>query len=447
MRLNIPSFILVFVLTFSGFSCPGFAQQCGITKSTVASFGSPDEISPSLWSMNDGDKNLYDRFIGGFVDPADNDLIVLGERYYNAGDNVGLTLRKLDGRGRTKWDTILNNQNFEKIIKIVQLGDGLMVLAKREGHKQSARAWAGFFDLEGNLLQSTDIAAPKGALTPFDILPLNGARSFLMTGQVKDGAEAPYTVLYRLDRKARVTSRKAYQMGLENALLSLTLGKGGFVYGAGYILGQDGRKSAWISKLNEDGGIVWQRQYARGKSAEFERIGLFDKDNLVLGGVSAPYNLKTSTSRNKGAWVAMLEESNGNMLWERFYSEPNQDLFVRDLFVHPDGQFSVLMDAAVNADSPGDVMPFARLASLNARGAMLESAVYLNGKGSDAYALVIGRKTERIILGSTKSPYTALVRDPEKPDAPLQQKNAIAPQGWALAVPGASPYEDPCKRN
>ncbi|MCD8563267.1 MAG: hypothetical protein LRY54_04370 [Alphaproteobacteria bacterium] len=240
---------------------------------------------------------------GGIIDANDGDTIAAGERFYDEGENIGLTLRKINGRGRTQWERILNNYGFEKIVRIIGLEKGFLVLANKGGSKQPSTVWAGFFDSEGNLAESRDIKPPSGALKAFDILPLNNGRAFILSGQVTDGAEAPYTALYRLDRKAQITSRKAYQMGLENGLLSLASGKGGIVYGSGYILDQNGRRNAWVVKLKEDGGIIWQRQYARGKAAEFTKVQPYKKDGVLLLGNSRPYNLKTPESRNIGGWV------------------------------------------------------------------------------------------------------------------------------------------------
>ncbi|MCD8563268.1 MAG: hypothetical protein LRY54_04375 [Alphaproteobacteria bacterium] len=97
------------------------------------------------------------------------------------------------------------------------------------------------------------------------------------------------------------------------------------------------------------------------------------------------------------------------------------------------------MDAPLNKDSPKEARAFVRLVGFNARGAMLESALYKNGEGADASALLVGRSNERILLGKTRSPYTAQVIDPDDPKAPPQEKSAIAGQGWAIAVPGGEP--------
>lgn len=213
MKLTVPAFILVLALAVAGFSLNASAQECGVVPSTLATLSAPQDTFPTLWSMNDGDKNLYDRFVGGIIDANDGDTIAAGERFYDEGENIGLTLRKINGRGRTQWERILNNYGFEKIVRIIGLEKGFLVLANKGGSKQPSTVWAGFFDSEGNLAESRDIKPPSGALKAFDILPLNNGRAFILSGQVTDGAEAPYTALYRLDRKAQITSRKAYQMG------------------------------------------------------------------------------------------------------------------------------------------------------------------------------------------------------------------------------------------
>lgn len=445
MRLNFPALILIFSALLVFCAAEGRAQECGIVPSSIATLSPPGETMPAIWSMDGGDRNLTDRFIAGMVDPADRNLIVLGERYFKEGENVGLTLRKLDGRGRTVWDTILNNKNLEKIIKLVPLEKGMMVLAGRGGGKAKSSVWIGFFDTNGALTGESEIKAPAGGLAPFDILPLNNARSFLLAAQVKDGSGVPYTALYRLDRKAKVLGSKAYQMGLENGLTALGLGKGGVVYGAGYIMDGKGRRNAWVVKFNEEGGFFWQRQLARGRKAELGQIALYGEGNLVVAGVSEPYDLKTPLTRNKGAWVAMLEEGAGGLVWERFYSEPDHDLLTRNFIIGKDGQITLLMDAAAHEKSPEGAQSFVRLTGFNKRGVMLESAVYLNGEGADAYAFLPGAGGERIILGTTRVLYTAMTRDPENAKTEPRPKKAVARQGWAIAVPGAIPYQDPCE--
>lgn len=442
LRVLLTAFLCLPVLT-AGEAV--LAQNCTIIPNSRATLVMPEETSPTLWSMNEGDKNLIDRFVAGAIDGEDHALIVAGERYYDEGENVGLTLRKLDARGRTIWEKIYNNKGFERIIKLIVLEKGFLVLASKGGRKTSSSVWIGFFDGAGSLLKEKAIKPPKGALSVFDMIALNNAKSFLLAGQVLDGGEVPYTVLYRLDRNAGVVSQKAYQMGLENALLSLELTKGGVIYGSGYILDEDKRKSGWLVKLNEDGGFVWQRQHARGKSSELRVVAAYDDAHLIAAGVSAPYDLKTPESRNAGGWIGLFDESTGEPVWERFYSEPDHDLFIRDFIVHEDSQISVLMHADTNTNSPDKTQTFSRIVSLNARGAMLGSDVYLNGAGADGYNIFTGANNERIIVGGTVSPYTALVSDPEDNKKPLQEKKALAHQGWAIAVPGINPYEDPCE--
>ncbi|MCD8563266.1 MAG: hypothetical protein LRY54_04365 [Alphaproteobacteria bacterium] len=65
MKLTVPAFILVLALAVAGFSLNASAQECGVVPSTLATLSAPQDTFPTLWSMNDGDKNLYDRFVGG----------------------------------------------------------------------------------------------------------------------------------------------------------------------------------------------------------------------------------------------------------------------------------------------------------------------------------------------------------------------------------------------
>ncbi|MCD8520312.1 MAG: hypothetical protein LRY57_03300 [Alphaproteobacteria bacterium] len=438
------SISLVSLMVFMVMGAAAEAQQCTIVPNTLATLTRPADTDPTIWSMDGGDRNLTDRFVSGMIDEADGNIIVLGARYYNMGENVSLTLRKLDNRGRTVWEKIFSNRGFENIIKIVPLEKGFMVLAGKGGRKVTSTGWVGFFDAEGNLTADQTIKPPSGAFVPMDILPLNNATAFLLTGQVTSGSDAPYTVLYRLNRKGVITSRKAYQMGLENALMSLAVAKGGFVYGSGFILDKNKRKNAWIVKLTAEGGIVWQRQFARGRAAELIHLAPYGDGYVMAGGFSKPYDLKTPESRNIGGWVALFAGGNGDLAWERFYSEPDHDITIRDFIVHEDSQISVLMDAAKNMNSAAEADPFTRLVSLNGRGSMLESAVYMHGRGADGMALITGAQNQRIIMGGALAAYTVMADDPEDPDDEPQEKNALARQGWAIAVPGITPYEDPC---
>ncbi|HRQ61718.1 MAG TPA: hypothetical protein PLO23_09465, partial [Alphaproteobacteria bacterium] len=223
--------------------------SCEILPNTLTTLKKPSEGARILWSLDAGDRNLTDRMVSGMVDRADTNVIAAGERFYAEGDNIGLTLRKIDSQGRSVWDTIINNRDFQKVIEILPLEKGFAVLANQGGRHVKAGAWLGFFDGEGKLLNEVKIAAPAGALAATAIIPLNNAKSFWLAGQVKDGSEAPYSVLYRLDRKGQVSTRKAYRFGPENALLSIAIAKGGSLYGGGYIMDAKNRRNAWLARF------------------------------------------------------------------------------------------------------------------------------------------------------------------------------------------------------
>lgn len=419
--------------------------SCDIVANTLTTLKKPSEGARILWSLDAGDRNLTDRLVAGMVDPTDSNIIAAGERFYAEGQNIGLTLRKIDSQGRSVWDKIINNRNFEKIIEILPLEKGFAVLANQGGRHAKTSAWLGFFDGEGTLLNEVKIAAPAGALSATAILPLNNAKSFWLAGQVRDGAEAPYSVLYRLDRKGQVSTRKAYRFGPENALLSIALAKGGSLYGGGYILDEKNRRNAWLARFGEDGGLMWQRPLPRGKGATIRHVQAFESGGVLAAGHSTPYDLKTPESTHQGGWIGLFDEVRGDPVWERFFSEPDHALSIPDFSAGVDGRTMVLMDAARPLEAPEAAPPaFARLIDINKRGEMLNSRAFLNGEGLGAHRLLTNGTGGPVILGHSLVPYKLMVKDPAKPAAPPTQKSALARQGFALSTPGPDEYEDPC---
>lgn len=108
--------------------------------------------------------------------------------------------------------------------------------------------------------------------------------------------------------------------------------------GGGYYLvgssefGGTGSKTSWLRRLDEEGEVLWFREYAEGEYGYFQS-GLISRDgNLVLVGTRTDLRAEETDY-----WIVGMDLG-GQVLWNHQYGGKGEDV-AQDLCEGPDGGF------------------------------------------------------------------------------------------------------------
>ncbi len=409
------------------------AQKCYADAEVITKLRKPQIGSYNMWDTVYGLRADIDRFVGGMASVSKN-AVVVGERFFEEGDDITLVMAELDRRGRVVWEKEHDVKGLRKIMKLLPNKGGYIVVADQKEGKSRNKIWIGFFDLNGGLVKTKTISDKKFNLFAQDMIVAHDEKGFLLaaTAQGRGYESGGYAVLYRLNSKAQVLADRAYMPGLENRILGLSHGDGPYYMATGFIRSEDGRKTGWALKLDKDSAIVWQRQYPRGLAAQIHISADYKDPYFVAIGDAEP-----SDRKNRAGWVMMLSSEDGSIAWQRYYTG-DFDFHGRDVIAHDDGQLSVLLDAEKAPESEGS--EYARVLTLSPRGVLLLSDTYYNSEGVGAYDLFLGPNQERILAGYSDVAYRD--EDPAHPEEDVRISRSR--EAWVVAGAPAEPYNDPC---
>lgn len=436
--------IIVFVMMLLGYS-GAQAQQCDIIPFTITDLSDPQFVAPSYWSFDYGDLNMQDRFEAGFAESKSGHTILAGIRELHGGAQKALVTVKLDLRGRAIWEKIFWLPRLQDVVDIVETDKGFLLVANISGQSpHGSHIWLGFFDHGGVLLTTRRLSESGLALEATDILETGNGYVLSVYATPKEGLS--HSGILKLDKSGRKLEKRFFDIGLDNLIRSVAaMPDGGFIAG-GTLRRDNGLQTGWIVRLNQSGGLIWQRQYPRGNSGIFEKALHYRGDYAILAGSSRPAT--GGNAKHPGSWLMMVDIVTGEPLWERFNTEDHSALKAEDLLVHEDGQISVLMNADWKGQEPGlgalapDMQKsFIRLVTINGRGVYLESNAYFQGEAASANMLFTGSKGERIMAGSMLKDFTVTMES--GPDKGLD-KTFQSLEGLSLAADRIRPYNDPC---
>lgn len=414
------------ILIFSVF--PAVAQEsCTLDRDLIFKMDKQEYGSYSIWNTISGDPGVDERFVSGAV-IENGDLVAAGEKLSYGTNDTDLVIAEFEQRGRKLWQEVHKIAGLRSVKDILTMPKGFLVLGNRRNEKKKDVIWLGFFDEQGKLVRQKDITGAK-ALMAEDIIPARGTQGFFIAASL--GSEPYSAVIYKVDPKGSVISRRAYRPGLENRIFGLSDTGKDFLMASGYMRGEDGRKTGWLLKLDKEGNIVWQRQYPRGAGAHLNKtVDVMDKFVMATG-QSVP-----TGEGNRAAWVMMIDGNSGDLVWQRYYTgELNYE--GRDIIVSPQRMASVLLDSR-KPDKSQDP-EYVRLLTVTPRGALYVGDEFFSGEGAQGARLIEGHSGERIVFGNT----TSMLRTPSvPPGGPDIVK--YSQDGWIFAAADAEFFDDPC---
>ena len=442
-----------------------YSQRCDTDEEAIFKLHRPAIGAYAIWYGVHGDEIAQERYIAGVLNDKNN-IIVVGERMLKGDPFPTLVLSEIDRRGRVVVDFKRKVDRLHQVLNIKRSGENIVVTAlltdKRKDPKKSGSEderlvfWVGLFKQDGAFIRDARFRSKSGSPVIFgDVLAEDNGKAFVMVLETRDAQSGATRIseFYRLNRNLKVSSWRSYNPGPDNGFHGIVPMKDGNYMISGYIDNARNRKTGWLLKVDPNGGIIWQRSYPRGIGAKLAKTAEMPDGKIVAVGVALP----AQENSLKAGWLMSLQPDNGELIWQRYFSG-KVDYSAKDLIISEDGLISVMLDSKPVAgvvDAEDDTTrDYVRLVTMNPRGVIFDSQAYYQGQVADAGAMILGPKDERIIIGHTEILYQKESVDDVMSGDDTMQKNKSdteiesfvrSDEGWIVAAPQVSEYEDPCK--
>lgn len=456
-------FILEFAFAFKPLSA--LAQDCQTIPVTIAPMDDPDIGAYNLWDYVEGDYPQAEAFQSGLYDGQD--MIFAGVQTHPDDPDapVNVLLTKLDYRGRALWRASHEIAYLKAVLSVQPHPKGLTVLGTRVNAKNEHSLWLAVFSSEnGSLIFEKNLtrvaenvhgAAMITALPVDDDTPSEG---YAVAGYIPNQAQKPgYTNIYNLDYEGHLDLKRSYRSGAGNIVHTI-FRAGSTLYVVGEALGDQGQPVGWIAALDNQLRLIWERMVPRGAGLRLQAGSAFGDEMIVVSGQSIPLDRRQTTAGS----VLAFDARNGDVIWERYYRAPRAYTGGPVMENFDRNTVSLVLNGAAHPSQatvdPADPLymvyaPHARLITLNKRGEPLFFEDYKNGLALDVRGIMRGQNDNRILFGTTQSADMLLEdqvvsqmtpQDGEVPSSPTLPA-FVSPNAWAIGLPVAKLYDDPCQ--
>ncbi|MBI1301697.1 MAG: hypothetical protein GC137_08580 [Alphaproteobacteria bacterium] len=428
---------------------PANAQDCNPPFETITRLYHPNPGSYTVWNAPYGNATTEESFYKAF--PVGENIVAVGDTRNIAGEIKKLNFVEYNRRGRVFRQKDHQISGLHDFVKAYKDGENFIVLANRKTGEGRIFPWLGFFDKDYNLTAQKAIDG-KNDLIGKDFIAKVDSDGWVvaLTSEQNLGGDEDKVIekkpyLYFLDKKGNVQFKRAYIVGQQNEIIGISSANFGSLskgyIATGYIVNEHRKYISWAMRIDNDGGLLWQQQYSRGLSSSLNiPIGYHEQFILAVGDVVP------ADSGPKGAWLALLDANNGNVLWQRYYNGEtgHHNYEGKALYESKDGLLTLMMmarstlkptvgeiqedgETAFDTSIPED-MNFAHILTLSPRGITLSGDSYFFGKGVLIHGLTEGEKGERIMAGSTVMQAMTMSGQKklhEKVEAPLREKGFV----------------------
>jgi hypothetical protein len=320
-----------------------------------------DSLGAILWSKTYGgsDRDIYPTVIAtqdsGFLVAGSSISPASGSKTENAiGQSFDYWVIKLNKNGNLVWDNTLGGIQFEKLAALVETSSGYFLCGSANSNNaydktapnEGSSLWADYWIVKLNksgvvLWDSTYgsknrdvLTAAKGTSDGGLILGGSSYSPKYANKSQNEFGNNDYWIV-KLDSLGRKKFDKTIGGALSDYLTSIDIvGTSGYVL-AGYSNSPAsfsktdscrGVTDYWIVKVNNSGGIVWNKTYG-GSKEDYATSVSFSKNTFLVGGYSNSPVSKDKTAGNYGGmdyWVLRLDV-NGNLLDQSGWGSSGDD--------------------------------------------------------------------------------------------------------------------------
>ena len=448
MRKTIKNILLtLFICTVSLSAAQ--AQNCNADFEAIVKLKKPKPGSFTVWDGVLGEREFRDEFLS-VAALENNNVIVAGTKTANDQKSVGptllgkkLILGEIDLRGRMIWDKMHDINGLDTITDMITHDKGTIVLASRKTAKQNNKEMIVLFFGSGGSLYKTKTMKERGYdIQPASIIPTHDGKSFLIVASALNRkTQSRHSLFYRISPKGSVFNKRSFKTGLDNQLLNIIAIKDGTYLATGHIQGENGLATGWALRMTQDGEIIWQRSYPRGSGARLMTATDYGDQRLVVGGQVLPTDKSGS-----GGWLMMLDQNNGDTLWQRYYHGKNSHYTIDDILLSDKSDFlSAMVNIFPTAISQNGLKDHVvRILSIGSQGKIYDLQDYANGEGGQANKMILNKRHDRVIVGTTQVAYQIQQEEGAEPNQTPRFERSN--EGWIVAAPKPEIYRDPCRR-
>lgn len=451
-----------------------YAQDCSVVPETITRFEPPDTVDLSLWDFVFSDLVSAERFEAAVLNPRGH-ILTAGTFREAPLSSPNLLLTEFNRRGRIHKTRIMDVRGLEEVMQVIRAPEGYVVLV-RIRRDERARAWLGFFDEDLELTSQRLISRSKSHVFGNWLVKAGDGAGYYLAGALepmRPGALRQSHV-FRLTGDGREVWSRSFMPGGENELLHLMPLDNGELLGSGYITGARNRRSGWLVRMTDEAKFVWERAYPRGMAARLHRGFAYKPATALVIGDAKPLGDDVP----QGAWVMLIDTARGDPIWQRYFTGI-LDYSASDVLRSPDDLLLMIVTARQPAEPSEDSLKVdnhVRLIRLNPRGVTLRVRDFMNAAGAQGKNILFNYKQEPVIVGHTRMIYRVEQEDGAEPvqmadeavriqdletidrslptgmdpifdDAGQLAENVeirYSRDGWIIAVPPPSLYEDPC---
>jgi hypothetical protein len=451
---------VVMIFVFSGAALAQRDDQCITVPEMIAKLRPSTIGAYNLWDTVYGEMDESEKFVSAIQNEEGDKIVATGERAAYKGGAKTALLVEIDRRGRPVWDKPYKIDGLQSVKKIIKISSGYAVLGTIKNGEVPSQGWIGMFDETGNHKRDVIIQPESIGIEAMDIILNRAGNEMIVVGSaLRLNARAqPYTMMFWVDLDGKILQQRSFTFGIENRTNAISWQEDRFYITSGFIRSDDGRKAGWMMRLNEEGGIVWQREYARGMSAQLLDVANYGEKYVIGVGQTMP-----SGTGRPAAWVMMIDAFSSEIAWQRYYQD-DYDFHAFEVQPLKDGPIAIAINgdhgkkpeeeleekeqkplkksSAKKKDEEEKLSDYLRLLILDPRGIILQSRSYFNAGGVQGFGMVLGKKGEPVVLGHTDVMYRIENPTPQKGDPTFEEK--MSREAWALAAAPNDPYQDPC---
>ena len=246
-------------------------------------------------------------------------------------------IMNIDKFGNILWQKSYGGNDFESVYSIQKTLDGGYIVA---GDTTSFGAghysfWVIKIDKNGEIIWQNSYGGDQND-EPRSIV-VTKDNSYVIAGGTELYGEGYKIWLIKIDKNGEIVWQKSYNVNVnyytDNAQDIILTSDGGYVI-AGYTFRGPGDSTVWISRLDSDGNILWEKSYALGKGEWGKSIIETNDGGFLVAGY-------TGLKKTGGIdiWLLKLNAS-GDIIWQKAYGG-DDDEEVYSIVATPDGGYII----------------------------------------------------------------------------------------------------------
>lgn len=347
----------------------------------------PAEPAICTWEKTYGG-TLEDKAYG-VLPLEDGGLIIVGKTFHDT--RYDAWIMRVTRSGARIWHRVLGGPDTDQLYAVVEAADGDLFVAAHTRRGRAARSdfWVMRLDLHGRLIWQRILGgAGEDRARTLVAMSDGGVVAGGFTGSKGAGKRDAWLV--RLNASGALEWEQTLGGTGDDGAFHVARTRGGAIAMVGYTAsGGAGNYRAWAVLLRDDGSVISEREYPRGRFSAATGVAASLDGGLVVVGIAGERSAADDRVR------VFRTAPDGSLLWDRVL-EGDRRATGWAIARLPD---AVLVIAAATTRGPGSTSAW--LVGMNDRGEMLWERVHGGPLWDRPTALAIARDGGLVLGGYT----------------------------------------------